>query len=1164
MSVDSDNSTHTDGMDVEEEHGNNFEGKARSVNILAQSEELTVTLLAHLPVEVLQVLRNTDFVSDSFTGDIDTRNSFCSIASVQTCFVWKHSQILPGTPTCYIFPCPNRISEARVPLKALVSYGPSREPGLILLSPFGELRFWDSIGLGLTGGEPTQESLIELTSNEFVTVLEYSDNTHFVAATSEGRLFLVFVNTTEGRFRVEHHPFTLARPQSTMSRLRAGFWSDQLPSYSGKFIRSVATTAHSDEGFEVWTCMDTSIARWSVLTKGWEQLDFEENLAEILFTSILEQFPSVDEEVGIDLELLDLKFNPQKEFVILASYNAEQEEESIIDTRPRRYYIVVRIAREGEKFEVMGIRTVPYQTISSDKANIHPRLKLLSNGALYCVQFGDAVALVARDTDYTNILTLKSIRDRTFGCGTFSDSTEMLFMNSEILMRATLDIEKINSFDVNTWRGNSVKSIMTQAILFGANPKNPLLFTFPPDVDEESLISGAEQLSRAVLASDIEVVRPNPDLTRQILERKDRLRFLISFINENGALGKMSQTSRQRLASDAEKLYSAQQLWALYCQRVNAGHSEQLLVQSVIAYMENSDEGHHEDIMRAFFRLQTREIGDLLPYVEHLVQEIIKNPPLFEGNPDVLCRGSEYILCILDSAWAYRDTNLGVYGVVKPMIRPWTSTSSIVEIVLNFFNLVDQTLSKIAPEAEDALTREMRSQLPRLGTAVFRAFQERQEWLESPAAADEMSIESDRRAFREKFQEIRPQVLHTLLRHNLEKHAFKLAEEYRDFRSLVDLCHSSVPIYPPEVNAHYNFIRKFIEKYKEEFADELYQWYIEHAELRCIFAQNDSYRPYIDSFFSRHPYPSVSWVHDLGNGRWRSASCSLLAQSEFTLDLDARHAMLSIGKLAQLVDSEKSSSSTAQSTLDAFHDGLDYISVHKKLIDELRAPLAGSKIRQSLESQVDIITKTIAPSLKAKLYPGFYSELRSCIKSLLQNHALGVEDLIDVLTLKESTLDFVVALQLIQNTKSIPEARRVSAKRTIWRRIYIHDDWASISKTANKTDTQLVERFRKSALYNTIKDEVRRLDLERSTPLQVEDISTSKILLPIQEAVILPSRRELESRWPGHADEQLDALLRDYENEKQRLASLELDPIVHRIKELVVQELADEMDGSEM
>jgi nuclear pore complex protein Nup133 len=70
--------------------------------------------------------------------------------------------------------------------------------------------------------------------------------------------------------------------------------------------------------------------------------------------------------------------------------------------------------------------------------------------------------------------------------------------------------------------------------------QNPLLFAFPPDVDEESLISGAEQLSRAVLSSDIEIIRANPDLNRQIVERRERLRFLIGFINENGALGKVS------------------------------------------------------------------------------------------------------------------------------------------------------------------------------------------------------------------------------------------------------------------------------------------------------------------------------------------------------------------------------------------------------------------------------------------------------------------------------------------------------------------------------------------------------------------------------------------------------------------------------------------------
>lgn len=34
--------------------------------------------------------------------------------------------------------------------------------------------------------------------------------------------------------------------------------------------------------------------------------------------------------------------------------------------------------------------------ISANKANVHPRLKLVNKGQLYSVQFGDSVALIAR------------------------------------------------------------------------------------------------------------------------------------------------------------------------------------------------------------------------------------------------------------------------------------------------------------------------------------------------------------------------------------------------------------------------------------------------------------------------------------------------------------------------------------------------------------------------------------------------------------------------------------------------------------------------------------------------------------------------------------------------------------------------------------------------
>ncbi|KAH8116942.1 Non-repetitive/WGA-negative nucleoporin C-terminal-domain-containing protein [Phellopilus nigrolimitatus] len=1136
------------------------ENKNRSGVVFAQSEELSVTLLAHLPAEVLQVLRSTDFASDAFTGDIDTRSSFCLIASSQTCFVWKHSQLLLGAPTCYIFPCPSRYSEPSVPFSAIVSYGPSREPGLILLSPYGETRFWDSVELGLTGGDPTDDSLIDLRSDEAITAFVYAEPQTFIATTSGGRLFLLAVTSTAGRFSVIHHPFSLQRPQSTIERLRFFPWGETAPVYSSGCVTAAAVNGLTDEGFEVWACMDLSIVKWNVIKKGWEQFEFEEDINDVLFTALKAAFSNVKSEEELDLELLDIAFDSQNDFILLTSFNPGLEDESGMDTRPRRFYVVARLSRDGRTFTVKALRTVPYQTISSDKANIHPRLRLLEKGLVYCVEFGDAVAFVAKDTQYANILTLKSLQDRTFGCGVVNDSAEMLFMNSDVLMKVAVDVEKINSFDSSTGRGTSIKSIMTQAILFGSNPKNPLLFTFPPDVDEESLISGAEQLSRGVLASDIEVVRSNPDLTQQIIERKDRLRFLIGFINENGGLGKMSQSSRQRLATDAEKLYAAQQLWTLYCHRVNAGFVENVLLEIIIAYMERSQEGHHEDIMRAFFRLQTREIGNLLPYIKSVTEDILRSFELTEREPDAFCRGSEYLLCIMQSTWNYRDTNSGIYGLAKPMLNSWTSTPPVIDIVLDFFNLADKRLVETPPEnAENAIVREVRSQLPKLAAVVFRCFQERLEWLESPAAADEAAIENEKRAFRDRFQQIRPQVLHTLLKHDMTKHAFQLAEDYRDFRSLADLCHSTSPIYPLESNVHAELIRQYIDDYKEEFTDELYQWYIEHGELRCMFAQSELYEAYIDTFFAKHPHPTISWVHDLGKGCWDSAALTLLAQAGQTPDLATRNVMLSIGKLAQIADNEASPADVSQNTvLDDFHDGLDYVSVHQKLIEELRATLAGSKARQSLEHQVDTVVKAVAPSLKARTYPAFLAEFRACVKALLQNHVLGVEDIVDVLTLREDSLEYATALELIKNAKNIPEGRQLSAFRTVWRRIYIHDDWAQIRKTANTTDTQLVDRFRRTALYSTVKDALRRTE----PPAESDEEQNTTTILPLDEAAQLPAPEELASRWPGHADEQLATLAHDYESEKQRLEQLDLVSVIDRVKELAVQELEDELGGA--
>lgn len=51
------------------------------------------------------------------------------------------------------------------------------------------------------------------------------------------------------------------------------------------------------------------------------------------------------------------------------------------------------------------------------------------------------------------------------------------------------------------------------------------------------------------------------DLRAQLADRIARARGLIDYINSNGLLGKLSQSSRRQLSWDAEKLAAVAVLW---------------------------------------------------------------------------------------------------------------------------------------------------------------------------------------------------------------------------------------------------------------------------------------------------------------------------------------------------------------------------------------------------------------------------------------------------------------------------------------------------------------------------------------------------------------------------------------------------------------------------
>ena len=101
------------------------------------------------------------------------------------------------------------------------------------------------------------------------------------------------------------------------------------------------------------------------------------------------------------------------------------------------------------------------------------------------------------------------------------------------------------------------------------------------------------------------------------------------------------------------------------------------------------------------------------------------------------------------------------------------------------------------------------------------------------------------------------------------------------------------------------------------------------------------------------------------------------------------------------------------------------------------------------------------------------------MKRLLRHEALDAMTLIDLLTLvslkpesrEEIAHPFWLALKVADSSCHSDEKKE--AKRLIWRRLYIRDDWAKINDTQLKNDQEVVERLVDTELYAMLADCIR-------------------------------------------------------------------------------------------
>jgi len=103
-------------------------------------------------------------------------------------------------------------------------------------------------------------------------------------------------------------------------------------------------------------------------------------------------------------------------------------------------------------------------------------------------------------------------------------------------------------------------------------------------------------------------------------------------------------------------------------------------------------------------------------------------------------------------------------------------------------------------------------------------------------------------------------------------------------------------------------------------------------------------------------------------------------------------------------------------------------------------------------------------------------------------------------------------------------------------------------KTNDISDDVLAERRDDTALFSTILSVLRRKD--------------SQIIQP-SEALAIPSREEIMSRWPGMSEDQVNSIIMDYNYEQDTLGEVEPGLTNAKIVSAIVERAMEALDMEE-
>ncbi|GAA5979128.1 hypothetical protein JCM11641_008435 [Rhodosporidiobolus odoratus] len=1160
-------------MDVEE--GNASTGRKDNEKVLVKDDKYAIMERTGPPDEVVQAIAGSDPYTQPVKAVLDPVTGFALLVSSEFCFVWNWTN-RTGSTTTYVFPVPpqealpsNVTAYSPLSFASLVpspSAAGQREPGFLLSSNTGALRYWDTLSLALSGVDRFKTAFLPLNEGELVRELRIVSPTTYLASTSQARIFAVSVVSTGGRADLSIRP--LERQTGWAGSLfSAVFGSGRvIDPRAGILALAVSPprTGAAEKERTVYAVMEKNVQVWTVparsLESGGERLVVEQDI----FHAILVALAGEDGgKVGNEhwalnsgkVEVLDAATTAEGELVVLVSHVDGATQEGA-----RSFAVIVlQIGAQHGEVQAKGIVELAYQARPDPRPLSTPRLHLGPSDVVF-VTFADAVVLASLDSPFEESFPLRSSSTRIVGTSlpayispspSAAPPANTLFLLTST--SSTLSVSVVSRPVAVPDKTRKLQTRLEQAVFFGSamEAENPLSFDLQPGF-EGDLAKAAVGLSAGILASSSPNMPLILDLRAQLSDRVHRARALVEFINANGLLGKLPQATRRQLSWDAERLSAAVALWHHQNARLGAGSSP--LSDGILTYMDEIGEGFGEDPLRLFFRTKIAALGPVLEEVSKQAKAVMAGSSAGTEEKSVhLQEANQIVLLAYNALTRHRADTPTLYGLDPSLLpsEPWSSRPALLEPLQWLFDATDSLLrervrdfgANVEQEArygegslmgsQQQMQVELKRQMESLAEFAFSAFEERLLFL---ATINGDATTPDQRALEERYLALRPRVIRTLVSVGAVPAAFQLAEKHRDFVSLVELANDPSHGSRAKVNL-------FLDTYAEEFAFPLYQFYQRQGQLRTLLEPLPEHRKLLTSYLDATDNDKLAWINDIAVDRFEHGTEALSGKAVEEPVLAQKKLMLSLSKLTRLasIDRDVLTSEPLQRALETVDDALDLVNSQSGLQTLFASRLSGGEIGMAAEEEGEAVVERVAPALGDR--PAFAQQYAKLAGSLFAGRSLTAEDLIDLFALKENvgeqSNDFATALDVLVRAKDLPAARKKVALENIWRRVYIQDDWASLKAATGLKDEEMAGALRSTAFYATL-------------AASAGSGHPPSLYLEASQTFSSASTDELAARYPTLPPPTLDLLLNDYEQEGRVLSEhLQHNGLEQYCKEIV-------------